>query len=153
MARILASIWIAGGVLGIFKNELFVALLFVSTPLKRFRSTPRTVSTSQAVRPFESWNDLHEQPVASRETSSLSFLSFVPAAHMRTRALEVIITNRDRFLIVFPPKKRENFLGASAGSSFPPTAWPAGCCVTNILPSFRIRSSLLVKTGDQSMSS
>jgi hypothetical protein len=64
----------------------------------------------------------------------------------------VIITSLCRFLIVLLLKKRENFFGVSAGSSFPPTGCPGGCWVTNILPSFSIRSSRFVRTGDQSMS-
>jgi hypothetical protein len=156
----LGGVFRAVGVRGcrfwVFEYVLFVSLQYT---LVRKRSAMergnlgRTVSTSQAVSPLPSTKLLHAHPGASKFTSSFSFLSFVPAAHIRTRALLVIMTSLLRFFTVLPPKKRENFFGCSAGSSLPPTAWPAGCCVTNMFPSFNILSSRFVRTGDQSMSS
>jgi hypothetical protein len=65
------------------------------------------------------------------------------------------MTNRDRFFVADPEKKRENFLGASLS---PLPFFDVGLCdagedKTTMLPSFKIRSLDLLNTGDHSMSS
>ena len=55
----------------------------------------------------------------SNEISIFAFFSSPPAAAITIRPLDVTMTNRCRLLVVLPPpKKRENFLGASAEASF-----------------------------------
>ena len=68
---------------------------------------------------------------------------------------DVTITNRCRFFVALPEKKRENFLGAS---SSPLLFLDVGLCEaaedrTTKLPNFKIRSLFLLSTGDHSISS
>jgi hypothetical protein len=112
-----------------------------------------TVLMLKAVSPvLLSWTGLQDVPDASRLSSSFAFFSSPPAAANMTRALEVIITSRWRFLVVAPPKNLENFFDASS-PPFDVGLCAAGEEMTIRFPNLMIRSLLRVRTGDQSMSS
>lgn len=121
---------------------------------KSYKGKSHTVSTTQHENPFESVDVRYDVPGVRRESSNFAFFSSPPDAAMMMRPDEVTITKRCRFFVVLPPKKRENFRGASySPPCFETGLWAAGDDRTTRLPSFKIRSLVLVKTGDHSMSS